>query len=125
MFNERSNKNAIFGKIDNCTMGQIVKDAILSWSKRRVLFNFEDAILVCDFRFSFSYFCWFGMEHANGKKVGRMVNYIERVFETRKSTMLCWPCAYGVAKTKRTKREEGGVSFFMLVFVERNGNSGW
>ena len=58
-----------FGKFDSFKMGQIVRDA----TKKGGFFSiFEDIKVVCDFGFSSSYVCWFGTEHANGKKVGRL-----------------------------------------------------
>ena len=58
-----------FGKFDGFKRGQIVRDA----DKKGGFFSIsEDRKLVCDFGFSFSYVCCFGMEHANGKKVGRI-----------------------------------------------------
>ena len=35
-----------------------------------------------------------------------LVNYIERVSETGKLTMLCRTCVYGITETKQTKHEK-------------------
>ena len=45
-----------------------------------------------------------------------LVNYIERVSETRKLTTLSRTCAYGVAETKQTKYEKGKSFLFFCPF---------
>ena len=95
-------------EFDSCKMGQIVRDAIVSWWKKRVLFNFWGGKI--DLRFLIFYsLCllfWNG-KHKWNESGPNLVNYTGLVFETIKLTKLYWPCVYGVAETKRIENEQG------------------